>query len=28
MDNLSAHKTPDVQTLIEATGAQLIDLPP
>ena len=28
MDNLSAHKNPQVRTLIEQTGAQLLYLPP
>lgn len=28
MDNLSSHKGPAVQTMIEATGAQLLFLPP
>jgi transposase len=28
MDNLSAHKHPQVRTLIEQTGAQLLYLPP
>jgi len=28
LDNLSAHKAPDVQRLIESAGARLLPLPP